>query len=252
MRRGSTRIAPGDREIGAGRGKLWTRALEAWDDRLDMAAARRAVEGFKEIAATDDRPEAWAWCARAHFFVGDYQPHANERSRWHVAGYRLGRRGIALDVSHVAACFWTAVCLGSYIEHVNLLKAALYVPETVRCLTRVYNADMEYYHGGLARYLGQALVRQPVLTQKFLAIAMPDVTADIVIAGLRKAIDEAPPIVLNVQTLGEVAFHVHKDRDTVREMLALLRVLDLDADANLAPENHLDLPRAQQRLSALL
>ena len=245
-------IKPCSREIAPGKGKSWRQALAAWDNRLAMPSALQAVDLFKQIAAQEKTADSHAWCARAHFFVGDYQDTSKERARWHEAGYRLGRDGIGFDAKHVGACFWTAACLGSYIETLSMLRAALYVPETVRYLKHVYAADMEYYHGGLARYLGQSLVRQPVLTEKFLGLAMPDVTPDVLLDGLRRAVNEAPPFVLNLQTLGEVAFRVHTDRKTVREMLDRMAHLDLDAEPNLAPENHLDLPRATRRLTALL
>ena len=50
-----------------------------------------------------------------------------------------------------------------------------------------------------------------------------------ILDGLNHLVPDGPPLVFNVQCLGELAFHVHKDRATPRDMLARLDALDLDA-----------------------
>lgn len=239
------------RELPVGSGKHWAQALEAWDARRDLATAREAAELFQRLAETEDSAAARAWCARSYFFVGDYQPTPQETAHWHETGWRLARTAADRKDFPTGGAFWTGVCLASYVDTLSLLRAPLHIPEIVKLHKRVFDEDMEYHYGGLARFLGQALVRNPGLTKKFLALAMPGVGADVVIAGLWKAIELGPPMVYNFQTLGEVCFHVNKDRDTARDMLKRLEKIDLDADPNLAPENHLDLPRARQKLAAV-
>lgn len=246
-------IKPAQREIPVDSEGLWPEALAAWDARMDMDRAIEAADLFEEIAEEEEEnPDAWAWCARACFYVGDYQEREKDRGRWHERGASQGRKGIALLSTHIGALFWTACCVGSYMETLHVLKRAFHAPEVVKCLKKVYDLQPEYYHHGLSRYLGQAISRQPLLTEKFLKIAMPDLSADRVMEDLRSSIANDPPFVLTCQTLGEVAYHVRKDRGTAREMLDLIGQLDLDAAPNLAPENHRDLPRARQKLQALL
>jgi hypothetical protein len=226
--------------------------MDAWDTRRDLRQAERAAGLFKALAKTEDSSAAWAWCARSHFFVGDYQETTKQGARWHEEGWRLARTAAAREDFPIGGSFWTGVCLAAYIDTLSALRAPLYIPEIVTLHKRVYDEDMEYHYGALARFLGQALVRNPGLTKKFLALAMPGIGAQIVIDGLRRAVEEAPPVVLNFQTLGEVCFHVHKDRDTAGEMLRRLEKADLDEDPNVAPDNHLDLPRATQKLTAVV
>lgn len=244
----SAAIAPHEREIPVGTGADWDRALAAWDNRRSIPAGRDAAGRFARIAENEDTPDAWAWCARACFFVGDYQKDINERSRWHEKGWRSGRSGVSLDSNNVGANFWTAACLASYIETLSLLRAPLYVPEGVQCLKRVADLDLEYYFAALARFLGQCLVRRPTLTSTFLQLAVPHVTPDVILTRLRHAVDEEVAFVSNVQTLAELDYAINGETRTAEEMLERLDELDLDAVPILTPENHLDLPRAKAAL----
>ena len=246
------RVAAGDREIPVRGGRAWGAALRAWDGRLEEGAAREAAELFREITEREESADAWAWCARSRFFLGDYAESSREKKRWFEEGHRLGREGVAREERHVGACFWTAACVAKYVEATSLLRAPVHAPEIVRLLKRVAEEDIMYAHGGLARFIGLLHARQPGMTERLIKLAMPGVWPDIVLEGLRYFVEQGPPFVLNLQVLGEVAFHANRDRATVREMLRRLDHLDLDANPTVAPENHLDLPRARQRLKALL
>jgi hypothetical protein len=246
------RVAAADREIPVRGGRAWSAALRAWDQRLEEGAAREAAELFRDLAEREESADAWAWCARSRFFLGDYAESSREKKRWFEEGLRLGREGVAREERHLGACFWTAACVAKYVEATSLLRAPVHAPEIVRLLKRVAEEDMMYAHGGPARFVGLLHARKPAMTERLIKLAMPGVWPDVVLEILRHFVEQGPPFVLNVQVLGEVAFHVNRDRATVREMLRRLDVLDLDAYPATAPENHLDLPRARQRLKALL
>jgi hypothetical protein len=239
-----------DRELGVGTGGAWVAALAAWDARLDLAQARRAAEAFEAIAEREGGADAWAWCARACFYLADYGPAAEQSALLERGGSR-GRKGATADERHVGAAFWTACCLAAHAETVNVLRRALAVPDIVRFLLRVQDLQPRYFHRGLARFLGQAILRQPLLVEKALALARPDFSLDVVLGDLRASVDEDPPFALTLGTLGELAWQTRKDRKTLDEMRARLDRFDPDAVPNLAPENHQDVPRFQRRLAAL-
>ena len=248
----ATPIPEADREITVGSDERWREALEAWDGRLEMDRARRAAAVFGRIAARDRDPHAWAWCARAHYYLGDYAHSPKESRRLFERGASLGRKALSRDARHVPAAFWTSCCLGSYAEKAGMLRGALIMPEVARYLMRVHQTDPEYYHHGLARYLGQAFMRQPVVVERFVGPAFPDLKPERILEDLRHSVEKDPPFALTLQTLGQVAHCFRKDRRTVREMLERLDRLDPDECPNLAPENQRDLSRARERLEALV
>lgn len=240
------------REIAFGGDERWQAALRSWDRRLEWDEATHALERFEAIARADSDPNAWAWCARASFFLGDYARGERESRRLHERGAKLGRRALALEAEHVSACFWTGCCLARYVDAVGVLRGTSHVPELVRLMLRVDARDPDYFQRGLARFLGQALIRQPVLFRRVVGPALPDLSPERVLRDLRRSVDEDPPFALTFQTLGQVAHAFGRDRHTVEEMLQRLEKLDPDAVPALAPENHLDGPRARKTLQALL
>jgi hypothetical protein len=241
-----------EREIPVGSGPLWEQALSVWDQRLDPAQAQLAAQRFEGIAKREPKsPDAWAWCARSRYDLGDYEPDEGKRRGHFEEGMKLGRRGIDLDGKHVPALFWTSVCEASYVELIGMLRRATYLPEILGFMKQVWQIDPGYYHHGAARLLGQALVRQPGLVRRFLPLAMPEMGPDVVIREMRQAIADGPPIVLTHQTLAQVLHATKGDRAIVREQLKAIMSLDLDADSNFAPENRRDQPRAAKLLKAL-
>ena len=241
-----------EREIAVPGGAGWAEALVAWDRRLDPAAATRASELFEALALdAPGEPDAWAWCARARFYLGDHEPDAGWRRAHFERGTTLGRRGVDRDTGHSGALFWTSVCEASWVDEVGLLRGATSMPGIMTRMKHLWQREPLYYHRGAARLLGQALVRQPTLVGRFLPLFLPHIGPGDVIRELRQTIAEGPPIVLAYQTLGEVMYAIRGDRTTAREMLAAIEMLDVDADPNLAPENRRDRPRAIRILEAI-
>jgi len=239
------------RELPVPAGREWKRALETWDARADLARARAALTRFQDLSRSDTTGAADAWCARASFFIGDYSADTTEHRALFEAGWRHGRRAVDRNPDSAGSCFWTAACHAKYLDTGSMLRVPVHAPEIIRNLRRVFDLDKEYHYGALARFLGVAYLRQPTLTDRFLALAMPGVWPDTILEGLRRAVDEAPPFVMNCVILAEVAFHTRGDRATAREMLDRLATADIAADPNLHPENQLDLPRARRRLGAI-
>jgi hypothetical protein len=238
-----------EREITVGSSAAWEEALRAFDARLDRAQARQAAKRFEQIARREpESPDAWAWCARASFFLGDYEPDPGRRRDTFEHGMKLGQRGIELDPAHVPSLFWTSVCEASYVEGIGMLRRATYVPEIMGYMKRLWERESAYYRRGAARLLGQALVRQPGLVKRFLPLVLPGIGPDTVIRELRQTLTEGPPIVLAHQTLAQVLHAVRSDRRAVREQIAAIEALDPDANPLFAPENHLDQPRALELL----
>jgi hypothetical protein len=240
------------REIAVGSGKAWAEALESWDHRLDTGQAERAAERFEAIARAEKRnSSAFAWCARAHFYLGDYEIDEDRRRARFEQGMKLGQRGIALDKGNTEALFWTSVCEATYAELVNMLRRLTYVPEVLGYMKRVWSQDSGYYHRGAARLLGQAIVRQPGIVGRFLPLAMPEISHDVLIRELRATVAEDPPIVLAHQTLAQVLHQLRGDRKAVREQIRAIEAIDPDAHPLFAPENHRDQPRALQLLKSI-
>ena len=214
--------------------------------------ARRAARAFEDLAAADsDDAAAFAWCARAWYYVADYADDSRERIRLFERGAKRGRRAVELS-DEPGALFWTAACNGGHADLQGTLKRAALAPELLKLLARLRDLDPDYYHGALYRYLGQALVRQPGLAQRLIGVAFPEFAAEALMDRLRESIENDPPFVLTYQTLGQLAFAADGDRDTAAEMLACIDELDLQADANLAAENHHDAERAQDLLGAIV
>ena len=239
------------REIPIGEGPAWEDALETWDRRIDDSAAREAAQKFEDIARNSGGdPNAHAWAARACYFAGDY---ADDRAaaKFFERGTDLGRKGVELDGNNIPSLFWTSCCLGSSAEHMSFLRRATVGPELVRTMGAVWEKEPTYFNRGVARFLGQAMVRQGGLVTKVLGAAMPDMGADQVLSELQTSIENDPPYVLTHQTLAELAWQEKRDRDTVARMRQAIEDLDLDADAHLAPDNHRDLPRARAALAKL-
>jgi hypothetical protein len=239
------------REIAVGDDAAWAEALAAWDDRLEDASARTAAQLFEKIARERRRDaDAWAWCARANYYLGDY---ASERQagRYFELGTELGRKAIELDGGHIGALFWTSCCLGSYAESLGLLRRATAAPELLRSMGRVWERQPTYFHRGIARFVGQAFVRQGGLVTKILSMSMPEIGPKRVLEELRTSIAEGPPLVLTHQTLAQLAWHENRDRETVAAIRAVIERLDLDSEPSLAPENHRDHERALAILTGL-
>jgi hypothetical protein len=241
-----------ERELPVGTGPEWEEALEAFDDREDLACAECAVDIFEEIAGREgDGSPAFSWVARAAYYAGDYQARERDQRDFFERGWKAGRRAIEADPSLIGARFFTAVTLAAHADLVNIIKRASFVPEILEHMKIVWERDPGYFRRGAGRLLGQAVVRQPALVSKLLPLAIPGVGADTAIEQLRLAIEEGPPVVLTYQTLGQLTHAVTGDTRTPREMLEALSDLDLDAAEDLRPENHRDLPRAQKILAAL-
>lgn len=134
---------------------------------------------------------------------------------------------------------------------VGVLRGAMYVPGIIGRMKRLWEREPTYYYRGAARLLGQALVRQPRLVQRFLPLVMPEVSSDDAIRELRQTIAEGPPVVTAYQTLGQVMHALRGDRATAREMLEAVEGLDLGTHPALLPENTRDRPRAVGLLSAI-
>ena len=224
-----------ERELPTQDGESWQRALECWDGRVDLDAARRSARAFEDLAAGDS----------------DYADDSRERIRLFERGARRGRRAVELS-NDSGALFWTAACMGGHADLQGTLKRAALAPELLKYLARLRDLDPDYYHGALYRYLGQALVRQPGLAQRLIGFAFPEFAAEALMKKLRESIDRDPPFVLTHQTLGQLAFAADGDRETAAEMLKCIDELDLDADENLAPENQHDSSRARGLLSEIV
>jgi hypothetical protein len=241
-----------ERELPTGTGETWELALECWDARLHPKEDRRAARAFEDLAERDaDDADAFAWCARAWYYVADYEESSRERIRLFERGARRGRRAVELTDAP-GALFWTAACIGGHADLQGTLKRAAQVPEILKYLARLREREPDYYHGALARYLGQALVRQPGLAQRLIGAALPEFGADALMRRLRESIERDPPFVLTHQTLGQLAFSANGDRATAAEMLDQIDAMDLDATPNLAPENRRDAPRARSLLGNIV
>jgi hypothetical protein len=238
------------REIPIAHDLAWEEALRLWDARLDPGEGEDAAFAFEDVAhSAVDNPDAWAWCARAWYFVGDY---ARERQgEVFERGAQMGRRALKLEPTHPGALFWTAACVGGFVETVGALRRATYAPEILRCLASLRSAEPDYYFGALYRFLGQALVRQPGLARQLLGRAFPELGAPSVMRQLRQSIKVDPPFVLTHQTLGELSFADSGDRHVAGEMLECIEAMDLDSSEQLTPENHLDLERATLKLRVI-
>ncbi|MBW2270436.1 MAG: hypothetical protein JRH16_17870 [Deltaproteobacteria bacterium] len=240
-----------ERELPIGTGEPWQASLEHWDARLEPEADRRAARSFEDLATRDsDDASAFAWCARAWYYVADYEERSRERIRLFERGARRGRRAVELDDAP-GALFWTAACIGGHADLQGSLKRATQVPEILKYLARLRESEPDYYHNALYRYLGQALVRQPGLAQRLIGAAFPEFGADAVMRRLRESIECDPPFVLTHQTLGQLEFSANGGRATAAEMLDRIDAMDLDATPNLAPENHRDALRARELLGAI-
>jgi len=241
-----------EREIPVGGGDRFREAIEAWDARLDDAEALRAAT-LLEALARDARADAdaWAWCARAYYYLADYHPSERGRRRLFETGAKHGKKALALAPEHVGALFWSACCLGSAAEALGPLRRASHAPEVAGYLKKILELEPGYYYLGLARFVGQALIRQPGIVTKLISVAMPSIGPASVQQMLRTSIAQHPPLVLNYQTLGQLAWIERRDRATVREMREAVEKLDLDAEPLLAPENHRDRPRALRILDEL-
>lgn len=241
-----------EREISVGSDARWGEVLDAWDRRLDERQAKRAAQRFEALVRRDARdPAAFAWCARALYYLGDYEPDEDRRRELFERGMKFGQRAIALDPEHSGALFWTSACEASYVELIGLLRRATYVPEIIGLMKRLWERDPTYYRRGAMRLLGQALVRQPGLVKRFLPLVMPGIGPDVVIRELRATIAEGPPIVFAHQTLAQVLHTVRGDHKAVRAQIEAIEALDPDADPLFAPENHRDRPRALALLAKL-
>ncbi len=241
-----------EREIAIGTGDAWDEALRAWDGRLAPAEAREAAKRFEALAKRDAKnPNAWAWCARSCYFLGDYESDDARRRSHFERGMKFGQRGLELEGRHPASLFWTSVCEASYIERMGMLRQATYMPEILGYMKRLWEDEPTYYSRGPTRLLGQALVRQPGLVRRFLPVVLPGVDTDTVIRDLRDTIAEDPPIVMVHQTLAQVLHATGGGRDIVREQIEAIEALDPDANPLFALENHLDRPRALDLLRKL-
>jgi hypothetical protein len=240
-----------ERELPVGDDTNWREALELWDDRLKDASAKRAAQLFTKIARNSkDDAAAWGWVARANYYLGDYAS-SRDAAKFFQKGTELGRNGIEIDGDQIGTLFWTSCCLGAYAETLNFVRRATMGPELLRHLGKVWEKQPTYYHRGVARFLGQAFVRQSGLVTKVLSVAMPDVGPELVLKELRAGAKSDPPFVLTYQTLAQLAWHEERDGKTVQEMREAIDSIDLDENPYLAPENHRDQARALEIVKKL-
>ena len=135
--------------------------------------ARRGKR-FAAIAGAEQSTQTPPPGARAALFHRHYRSEQSRRSRWfRRAGKLFGRTGVKRTTATSGPPFWTACCLAGYVDTLSVIWAPRYAPEIVRCLKRVDGIDREYYFLADSRFVTQAYVKQPFLTDKFLRLAVP-------------------------------------------------------------------------------
>jgi tetratricopeptide (TPR) repeat protein len=146
-------------------------ALSHWDKRGNLDETRRAMEIWERI--TQDDPQAfaaYAWLARAHYWLGENEETKEEREKLYHRGYEFGEKAVALRPRHSGANFWTGANLARYAKDGSFLRQARLAPEIFHYVKISIQEEPIYFYLGSSRYIGYCMAYAGSLTRKFLPI----------------------------------------------------------------------------------
>lgn len=163
---------PAGRELPVPEGvPAYQEALSHWDKRGNLDETRRAMEIWERITQDDPRAfAAYAWLARAHYWLGENEETKEEREKLHHRGYEFGKKAVALRPRHSGANFWTGANLARYAKDGSFLRQARLAPAIFHYVKISIQEEPIYFYLGSSRYIGYCMAYAGSLTRKFLPI----------------------------------------------------------------------------------
>jgi len=163
---------PAGRELPVPEGvPAYREALAHWDKRGNLDEARRAIDIWERITQGDPQAfEAYAWLARAYYWLGENGETREEREKLYHRGYEFGVKAVALKPRHAGANFWTGASLARYAKEGSFLRQARLAPEIFHYVKISIQEEPVYFYLGSSRYIGYCLAYAGSLTRRFLPI----------------------------------------------------------------------------------
>ncbi len=237
----------------------------AWAERGDEARLNVAIQKWEAAAEMDaSDADTWVKLSRAYYFLADGHMSFDEsRAELMIATYEKGiaaaehalvaispdfaRRMQAdtrieeaveiLDASAVPALYWRSSNMGKWGIAKGFATVLAYKDEIRAIMARCLELDATYFHYGPHRYFGAFYARVP-------AFAGGDLERS------RTHFDQAlagAPYYLGTRTLYAEFYAVKaQNRQLFDEQLAAVLAADPDANADVAPENHIEVRRARE------
>ncbi len=210
-------------------------ALAHWDKRGNLDEARKAIEIWERITQQDPQAfAAFAWLARAHYWLGETGQTWPEKEKIYHRGYEFGVKALALKPRHAGANFWAGANLARYAKDGGFIRQALLAPEIFHDIKISIQEEPAYFYFGSSRYIGYCLAYAGSLTRKFLPILGFD--PERVVPLLKLAAVFAPGYLETSQAIAECAISVD-DQVQARQSLEFVLGQDPKALPVAEPEN---------------
>jgi hypothetical protein len=209
-----------------------------YEDRANLASAKRAAE-LLSTAAEDRQSYEAAWkLARVCYWLGSHAP-PTERRKYLEQGVEAGQLAAKLKPDQPEGHFWTAATMGSLAESSGLSAGLKYRKQIKEELETVLRIDPGFQQGSADRALGRWYFKVPAFFGGSNARAEEH---------LRSSLKYNPHSTVSHYFLAEVMIDQHRTADARMELQA---VLDAPFDAAWAPEDNEYKAKARDLLSKL-
>jgi tetratricopeptide (TPR) repeat protein len=214
-------------------------AERLYQDRANLASARRAVEIWAAALAADPRDFDAAWkLARADYWLGGHTSD-RERRTFLEQGIESGRRAVAAQPNRPEGHFWIAANMGTLAESFGLRQGLKYRKPVKEELETVLRLDAAFMQGSADRALGRWYFKVPGL------FGGSNKQAE---EHLRASLRYNPHSTSSHFFLAEVLIDTGRKNDARAE---LQKVLDAPVDPNWTPEDREFKQKAERLLRGL-
>jgi len=228
----------------------WKSALENWDARWDMNRSRTAVKIWEDtVKQKPESFEAWCWLARAYYWLGEITETKKEQEELYYRGYECGKKAVAMKTRHPGANYWTAANLARWAQRGSIIRIAGNAGEIFGHVRVVDQEEPLYYFGAIPRFMAFSLAHAGFVTRKL--VAMMGFNPDNVTQLTLMSIAVEPRFLATHIALAEFAIYAIKNKTLAKEHIDYVLNADPEAYPAYAPENRLDVKKAQKLLEEL-
>jgi tetratricopeptide (TPR) repeat protein len=244
---------------------LIVEAEALWAERHDAAKLEQALVKYEEAVRIDpEHRDALIHLTRGWYLLGD--AHASEKetklAHWDkalewgaiclasnsafaeaiVAGEKEKDAVVHSTKADVPCLYWTSSALGKWGKIQGLAKTLKFLPTVKAYMEKADELDPTYFHYGPARYWGAYYSVLPSFAGQDL-----EKSAEYFAESIANAPDYMPTRFLRAELLAVKT----QDPALFEEDLKFIMAFDVNTDADVLPENSIELARAPELLSRM-
>jgi hypothetical protein len=215
-----------------------------------MNRSRTAVKIWEDtVKQKPESFEAWCWLARAYYWLGEITETKKEQEELYYRGYERGKKAVAMKTRHPGANYWTAANLARWAQRGSIIRIAGNAGEIFGHVRVVDQEEPLYYFGAIPRFMAFSLAHAGFVTRKL--VAMMGFNPDNVTQLTLMSIAVEPRFLATHIALAEFAIYAIKNKTLAKEHIDYVLNADPEAYPAYAPENRLDVKKAQKLLEEL-